>query len=1119
MKNMFKRLLSIAIVAVMVIGMIPSTAFYAFAAEETDSVIDTEAELSAALAAGGEVTLGGNVTVTDTITIPAGVTATLNLNGKTISQEKECSEHYCMIENKGTLTVTGEGKISFTDTSAGDPAFGWGAYTLANYGTLVVENGTIENLSSQNTPGNVVHMYCAIQQGSGTVSTTINGGKISTPTYRSVRTNAGALIINGGEFEGQVWVQPNQGDCTIEVNGGSFAPTAVDGSSIFLTNAGEGKTVTSAAITGGTFATKIGASNPTALAGVITGGTFTEAAVNGTNAALLGENMSFVSTGDGTYGVIVDGAVAKVGETYYVTLAEALAAAAGNGDTITLIANVNLTEGVTVPAGKEITLDLNGKTLSGTDTTTKSYALITNRGTLTIEDSVGGGKITLAATTDTGFDRYSSVISNTVGGKLTVKGGTLEHLGGTSMAYAIDNLTNGKGTYAETVIEGGTVKSTYRAIRQFLNGIEAQNILTVTGGTIEGANKSIWMQDPSAKANTGTLTVGKDATLNGDVYLYVTPGSTTWPVEVSIAAEALSSDSEVLTGNVPEGLAVVNKGGNYGVYEMPTLPTATVSKVENDALTFATNFKADEVTDAQLAYYGDWYADFVLTFPTDVTLNANGGADGYLSGQYDAWSENWVNVPFEDVSLKGGEGLKVMEYAAKLMGKPGLKLTYNDVYTAVKDFDCGVFLEDAYIAENAGKIITLELRMYNPEDESENYVIGETYEFVIPAYVPELPTATVSEVVNEDLTFATNFKADEVTDVQLAYYGDWYADFVLTFPTDVTLNANGGADGYLSGQYDSWSENWVNVPFEDVSLKGGEGLKVMEYAAKLMGKPGLKLTYNDVYTAVKDFDCGVFLEDSYISANAGKKILLELRMYNPENEAESYVIGETYEFIIPDVDAVYKNTTTGKTYDNSSDATMEAKAGETVILLKDHTEENVHVSEDVDLDLNGYTLTATYASVFGNLVDDSEANSGALVVEATKFLIQANNKQLTVKTAKGYQFVEIIGFNQTWMNETTFVFQPLFESAAHDMLNEGVAVTGVSIQVEVTWKPAEDSDDRDTRTFKYGDTLVTDFINSYKPATGKYGRMFTLAFVNPDNYLDLTCNIQVESDTGVICAP
>ena len=236
-----------------------------------------------------------------------------------------------------------------------------------------------------------------------------------------------------------------------------------------------------------------------------------------------------------------------------------------NGGTVTLTEDIVIDRPLTVKAGVNAVLDLNGHSISCVESATGSFGLITNKGTLTIKDGKGNGKIQLKATENRGWNAYSSVISNSVGGKLIVEGGLIEHLGGTDMAYAIDNLTNGKGTYAETIINGGTIKSTYRAVRQFLNGVEAQNILTVNGGTIEGDNKSIWMQDPSAKANTGKLFVAADAQLKGDVYLFVTAGSTEWPVEVSIANAALQGSSQVLTGNVPAGYSVVEVDGYHTV--------------------------------------------------------------------------------------------------------------------------------------------------------------------------------------------------------------------------------------------------------------------------------------------------------------------------------------------------------------------------------------------------------------------------------------------------------------------------------------------------------------------------------------------------------------------------
>ena len=223
----------------------------------------------------------------------------------------------------------------------------------------------------------------------------------------------------------------------------------------------------------------------------------------------------------------------------------------------------------TVAKGKSLTIDLNGYTIKAVDNATGSYGLITNNGDLSI---VGPGSIILSATNERSWNAYSSVISNSVGGNLVVDGGVvIEHLGGTAMAYGIDNLTNGKGTVAVTTIEDATVKSTYRAVRQFLNGTEAHNELYVkAGAVIEGTNKSIWMQDPSKNANTGKLVVEAGAQLKGNVYLSVTAGSTEWPVEVSIAKAALVNGSEVLTNNVPAGYMLVEKNGVYSiVYELP----------------------------------------------------------------------------------------------------------------------------------------------------------------------------------------------------------------------------------------------------------------------------------------------------------------------------------------------------------------------------------------------------------------------------------------------------------------------------------------------------------------------------------------------------------------------
>ena len=970
--------------------------------------------LQDALNVGGEIVILEDIVLTDTVTVPAGVKATLNLNGKTISQEKACTASYSMIVNRGELTITGNGKISFTDTGAGDSSFGWGSYTLSNHGTLVVENGTIENLSAQNQ-GSVVHMYCAIQQGHGAVSTTINGGTISTPNYRSIRINAGALIVNGGNCEGQIWLQPNQSDVTMTITGGSFAPRGVDGSSVFMTNAGEGKEITSVSISGGNFATKIGCTDADALAGCITGGTYTYAAVSKTDPALLATGFGLVQNSDGTFNVVAapERPTATVTELDKEDLTFALNFVADSATDEQLAYYGAWYADFVLKVNKDVTFNANGGAdgyLSG-----QYDAWSENWVSVPFED------VTLAANTELKIMEYAAQMMGQSGLKLT---------------------------YAEI----------YDLVKNF--------------------NCGVAFTPEYLKANPDLV-----VTLELRMYNYVD-----------------ESESYVI-------------GETYTFkFEAPERPTASVTEIENDDLTFAMNFKTDDATDKQLFYYGNWYADFVLKVNKDVTFNANGGADGYLSGQYDAWSENWVNVPFEDVTLAANTELRIMEYAAQLMGEPGLKYTYKEIYEFVKDFDCGVYFTPEFLNANRDLVVTLELRMYNNADESESYVIGQTYVFKFE--VPELPTATAVETENDDLTFAMNFKTDEVTDEQLDFYGNWYADFVLKINKDVTFNANGGADGYLSGQYDAWSENWVNVPFEDVTLAANTELKIMEYAAQLMGEPGLKYTYKEVYEFVKDFDCGVLFTNEYLMANPDLVVTLELRMYNNLDESENYVIGETYIFTNQ---AVAYNVEQNIIYNDLIVALNEAAAGETVKLLKNvEGLKAVTVYEETILDLNGYSLTAQYYSCFGDTVDNSEANTGLLNVATNRILMEEDNAQIAVRTANGYMFFQVIKMNSMLQdNGAKYIFQPVFEEAAHQYLLTAEGLESVKIKVNISWTNTNGI--ARTQVVEYDTQYVETVLNSYDAATGKYSQAYYLTLVNAAYYDNLEYVAYVYSELDVSC--
>lgn len=259
--------------------------------------------------------------------------------------------------------------------------------------------------------------------------------------------------------------------------------------------------------------------------------------------AYMGADDDYIKVTDSS-NVVINTASNVTIENNAMTLgandADSLAAAIVKGGTVVLTDDIDAGETTfALPAGKTAVIDLNGHTISGVDKTTGAYGLITvNAGaSLTINDSFGGGVITASATIDSGWARRSCAVSNERG-TVIVNGGTIEHKGGTSMSYAIDNLTNGKNTFAKTVINDGNLKSSYIGIRQFCNGIEAENIVEINGGTITGAKRSVWMQNPNANANTGTLTIN-GGTFNGAVLV----GSEDFVVTIANSYNVVETDA------------------------------------------------------------------------------------------------------------------------------------------------------------------------------------------------------------------------------------------------------------------------------------------------------------------------------------------------------------------------------------------------------------------------------------------------------------------------------------------------------------------------------------------------------------------------------------------------
>ena len=316
--------------------------------EVGNAKVSNEKQLADAVKYDGNITLQSDITLTTPLTIAKHVA--IDLNGYDITYTSDVNASSAMITVNGSLIVrdaVGNGKIVYNYGGDGDSTFGWGTYTIANNGTLTVEGGTIEMSTMLNGDGAVKHMHSAIHAGYGAKATTIHGGTVKNETYRSIRINHGALVFDGGEMIGQVWMQPSKEGTSITIKGGSFQPKGVDGSSVFVEN------VTYAVpmqVTGGTFATKIGTSVPTAadVKGSISGGTFEN--VDGLNNALIAEGYSVAK--NGSVWDVVEGegitAIADDAAEVMASFKEKNAVVSLKPDNYLLEGKMSIAEGVTI---------------------------------------------------------------------------------------------------------------------------------------------------------------------------------------------------------------------------------------------------------------------------------------------------------------------------------------------------------------------------------------------------------------------------------------------------------------------------------------------------------------------------------------------------------------------------------------------------------------------------------------------------------------------------------------------------------------------------------------------------------------------------------------------------
>lgn len=427
-----------------------------------------------------------------------------------------------------------------------------------------------------NMTGGTVEGYCGIGMKSGTLN--LSGGIVNgtnTDTYISdqysmasgINYDGSAILIDSYiGYAGQVKINIS-GDATVKSN----YSTAIReiGNTPSQTNV-VSVTVTGGKVLSGASKDAIQMREASVSTVSLTGGTFSSDV-----SQYCAKNYYTEKNDNNTYSVksTKDVAVAQIGDTYYRTLTDAVEAAE-SGSTVALLKDTK--EKVTV--SKDLTVDLGGNTLTGSDLTNgnnkpERVAFTANAGNVTIQNGTVDGRVnaydagnlTIAANltiknsyNGEGYDCFGIVVwgdaTNSKTPKLTVNGKVTLEKGG----IAISTNGNDKSNAEITINKGAVVSSNEDGAIYLPSGK-----LIMNGGTISGPT--------GIQICAGSANINSEFQLNGGTVI------------------ATGDDQRTSKGSgdglIPDGAAisVVNRGYPNGV------PTVAInggffSSAKNDAV-------------------------------------------------------------------------------------------------------------------------------------------------------------------------------------------------------------------------------------------------------------------------------------------------------------------------------------------------------------------------------------------------------------------------------------------------------------------------------------------------------------------------------------------------------
>lgn len=471
----------------------------------------------------------------------------------------------------------------------------------------------------------------------------------------------------------------------VNLNGGTYSSISAGGMSVYeadlLNDVATDKI--EIAIDGGEYTQPVESEN---VKGFVENGTFSEALP----ASYVSENAVFypVETEKGvaytattnTGDLSSELSVAQIGNAYYATLQEAVAAAE-SGATVTLINDVS--EDIVVDEGQAITLDLSGKTLANVIGHT-----ITNSGTLTIVDSGENGTVDNISNGRGALVNYGTATLN--GGTFTrsLEAGTYEPYGGNGNSwYTLKNygyltinegatvttrLSDGEkavGGYSSLIANGYQNSTDYTNNNGLVTVTENEATVVINGGSFSGGINTLKNDEGStAEINGGTFINVTQAAVQNWNKLTITGGTFNAEndnVDAVITgcweSDIGSNGTSVIEGGVFNGAVTYIDGYSGGIdYEI-------------SGGTFCEVVDADYIAEGSVFYPAEDGSYKVVTEEEFETVTDNAGVALMNGVVYDSLADAVDAAPTDDTQVTitlidtdgdgivTGSGVKVVE--------------------------------------------------------------------------------------------------------------------------------------------------------------------------------------------------------------------------------------------------------------------------------------------------------------------------------------------------------------------------------------------------------------------------------------------------------------------------